>query len=188
MSLTPRSLFNIILKIFGLFFVKDVIEQILTTLSFIVRYFSVQEFATSFGFIVASLFVLALYVILAYQLLVNTNYFIDALKLDKGFTEHEFSLGEQPESKISLSAAELLMIALVVLGGYILVDSIPAFCKQLYVFIDEKKDSYRSTTPSFANILESGAKIILGLLILGERNRIINIILNKKGKEPLEEQ
>ena len=183
MTITPRSLFNIILKIFGLFFLREIITEIPVAISVFIRYFSASGFETTVGMLIASLIILCFYVFLALQLLFRTNAIIDVLGLEKGFFEHEFSFEERKEHKISLTTTEVLLISLIVIGGYILVNIIPDFCKQVYLFVDMKKSVYVSTAPSVANILASGAKILLALLILGERNSIVDFIEGKKKEE-----
>lgn len=183
MTLTPRSLFNIVLKIFGLFFLREIINEIPATFTLFVRYFSVSDLQTSIGMLIMSLLILSFYTALVLLLLFKSNSLIDWLKLDKGFFEDEFSFEQPQENKISLTTSEILTIALIITGGYILVDKIPDFCKQAYLFIDERKSFYGTTPPSIANIMATGAKILLALLILGERKRIVQFIENKKSIE-----
>lgn len=183
MAITPRSLFNIVLKIFGLFFLREIINEIPTTVTVFIRYFTVSDYGPSIAVLLVSLLILAFYTVLALQLLFRTNPIINALKLDKGFSEDEFSFEKQQGDKISLTTTEILMISLIVLGGYILVDEIPSLCKQVYLFIDERKSFYRAPAPSSANILTSIARILLALLIIGERKRIISIIESRKKEE-----
>jgi hypothetical protein len=112
--------------------------------------------------------------------MLRTNKIIDILKLDQGFFEDEFSFEERQQNKITLTKEEVLKIALIILGGVILVDEIPDFCKMFYLYIDEKKSFYGATAPSISNMVASFAKVLLGLLILGERKRILTFFENKK--------
>jgi hypothetical protein len=179
MIITPRSFFNITLKIFGLFFLREIINEIPRTVLMFSQYFSVSDFEGSISGIIVSLLIVGFYIILALQLLFKTNPIIEVLKLEKGFSEHEFTFEQRKENKISLSADEILLISLIILGGYILVDQIPEFCKLAYLFIDQRKSFYANTGPSVSNIFVVGAKIVLALLLLGERKKIIAFILSR---------
>ena len=183
MVLTPRSFFNIVLKIFGLFFLREIINEIPATISIFVRYYSTTEAEGSLSLLIISLLILCFYTFLTLQLLFRTNKIIEYLKLDKGFFEHEFTFEQNTQTKIALTPSEVLLIALTIIGGYILVDEIPDFCKHAYMFLDQRKSFYLGTAPSIANLLSSGSKILLALLILGERNKISGFILNKKSEE-----
>ncbi len=180
MAITPGSLFNIILKIFGLFFLREIINAIPDTFSVFIQFFAVSELTPSLGMLIVSLLILLFYTFLALQLLFKTNNIIDVLKLDKGFQEHEFNFEEQDQNKYSLPMASILTIALIITGGYILVDEIPDFCKQVYLFFDQRKSFNGHTAPAMSNMLASGTKILLALLILGERKRIVDFIESKK--------
>jgi len=61
--------------------------------------------------------ILAFYIFVTYQLFFRTNNILDKLKLDRGFTQDEFSF-EIPKSST-------LTIALIVIGGLILTNEIP---------------------------------------------------------------
>jgi hypothetical protein len=180
MTVTPRSLFNIILKIFGLFFLREIINQIPDTVMIFVRYFSYDDYEASIGVLMVSILILCFYTFLVLLLLIKTNHIVDLLKLDKGFTEIAFSFEEKQERQISLSPSEILTIAITIIGGYILVQEIPNFCKDAYIFIQERKSIfYGSPEASQSNLLVPASKILIGLLLLGERVRIVNFISKK---------
>lgn len=183
MYLTPRSLFNIILKVFGLFFLREIIMAIPEALLTFSRFFYLEELAPSVTILIVQLIILFLYGALVMQLILRTNKIIDFLKLDRGFSENEFSFEEGHSKKINLTTQEILNIALIILGGLILVNEIPGFCRLLYLFIDENKSFYGSNGLSVSNMVASVAKILSGLLILGERERITGFILKKKTEE-----
>ncbi len=180
MNITPRSLFNVILKIFGLFFLREIINTIPESFLTFVRFFSASEISPSVGVLVVELIILTFYTLLVMQLMLRTNKIIDILKLDQGFSEDEFSFEERQQNKITLTKEEVLNIALIILGGLILVNEIPDFLRMFYLYVDEKKSFYGATAPSISNMVASFAKVLLGLLILGERKRILAFFENKK--------
>jgi len=89
--MTPKNLFNIILKIFGLFFLREIVYIIPQLISSIPSFAKVDDFGGeqfSSGEIlpfIVTLIAIAFYVFIIYQLLCNTNKIINKLKLDQGF-------------------------------------------------------------------------------------------------------
>ena len=180
MAITPRSLFNIILKIFGLFFLRELVNHTLTTLSVFIEYFSIDEYETSIGTLIVAVLLLCFYIFLIFQLLIKTNNLIDLLKLDKGFIEYEFTFEQRTPTQIKLTLNEVFNISLIILGGFILVEQVPNLINQIYIFARERKSIlYGSAEPTQTNMLLPSTKIIIGLLILGERKRIADFLANK---------
>lgn len=108
--MTPRSLFNIVLKIFGLFFLKNIIEtvpQLISTIAFMLNQNSFDPYEGIFVFLGTTL-ILAFYVFVTYELFFKTNVIRDKLKLDKGFTQDQFSF--------VLPKSSTLTIALIIIG------------------------------------------------------------------------
>lgn len=181
--MTPRSLFNIILKIFGLFFLRETINAVSQLFSAITYYVNFDNPNGGALTIVLTLFVLAFYFVLIIQLLFKTNSFIDKLKLDRGFDEHEFSFDRQDKFSINISTALVLRISLIVIGGVLLTEEIPNFCRNIYLFLVENKSIQDCTESSACHAILSAVKIIIGLLIIGERKRIIDFIEERQNKD-----
>ncbi|MBS1745098.1 MAG: hypothetical protein JST21_02890 [Bacteroidetes bacterium] len=116
--------------------------------------------------------ILIIYCFLVYQLLFNTNYIISKLKLDKGFEQENFSF--------NISSNSILNIALIVTACVILFEEIPSFCQGIINIILVKKITPNIQNPGFSNLVFSAVKIILALLLTGERKRIINWIEKRK--------
>lgn len=179
--MTFKNLFYIILKIFGLLFLREIINEVIQLISTIYLYFNGSEGWTTFTSMFVSLFVLAIYGVLVFQLLFKTNRLVTLLKLDQNFDEHSFSFEQQNNLSINLSSKEILTISLIVIGGVILVQEIPNFCRQFYSYVTLRNNRYTSLQADMSYMVFSAFKIIIGLLILGERKRIIEII-EKKSK------
>ncbi|MEO6231627.1 MAG: hypothetical protein ABJB11_11470 [Ferruginibacter sp.] len=178
--MTPRNLFNIILKIFGLFFLREIINTIPRTISNFLIYFNTLDIGPIIATTVVSIVILAFYFFLVIQLIFKTNKLIDILKLDQGFDEHELSFEQKTEFQVALSRSFVLTTALIVIGGVILADEIPDFCRYIYLYFDQKNVGYNPSKTDMSPMFFAGAKIIIGLLILGERNRIIDFIEGQK--------
>ena len=178
--MTPRSLFNIILKIFGLFFLREIINTIPQVISSALFYYNGTNIESILTSLIVSIIVLLFYIFLATQLLFKTNKYLDYLKLDQGFDEHELSFDQQDEFSIGLSSTVILNIALIVIAGMILTEEIPNFCRQLYLYFDQRISTYNPSRPDLSYMVFGGAKILIALLLLGERKWIINFIENRK--------
>jgi hypothetical protein len=177
--MTPRSLFNIILKIFGIFFLREIIVTIPEFFSSLLSLIN-NDFGSAAATTIVFALVITMYTLIVFQLLFKTNKFIDLLKLDQGFDEDQFSFEQPKEFDINISTTLVLTIALIVTGGIILTDEIPNLCRRIYNYMQEKNSRYNPSRPDMSYIVLSIAKILLGLLILGERKRIVDIIEGRK--------
>lgn len=172
--MTPRNLFNIILKIFGLFFLKEIIlaipQIVYLLLSFSNTDMKSEEIYAIIGlaviFIVSTFFVILL--------IFKANIVIDKLKLDQGFNQESFSLNIVP--------SQILTIALIVISGIILITEIPNFCKQIFSYFQQRNMviyKYDRSEIQISPLIISGVKIVLSFLIIGERKRIVALMLRQ---------
>lgn len=99
---------------------------------------------------------------------------MDKLKLDQGFDEDTIS--------INMHRSTILSIAIVVMGGLIVADEIPNLCWRLFSYFQEKRMTYGQTNPSISFSVLSGAKIIIGILLMSEQRRIVNLIERQRKK------
>ena len=172
--MTPRSLFNIILKIFGLFFLREIVNtipQFISSLLYFTKADTMEEGLWTFIF---TAIILAFYTFLVFKLLFKTNYFLDKLRLDQGFDQEEFSF--------NISTSLVLTIALIVTGGLLLTNEIPNLCRHLFAYFQEKRITHGMTKPDFSFSIMAVVKIILGLLIIGERKRIVEFVESRQNK------
>lgn len=173
-TMTPRNLFNIILKIFGLFFLRDIVQTVPQLVSSFL-YFTKSDGAGEGVFVfIATLVILAFYAFVVYQLLFKTNVILDKLNLEQGFNQEEFSF--------NISTSLVLTIAVIVTGGVILANEIPNLCRHLFSYYQERRLTRGMTKPDFSYSIISAAKILIGLLLLGERKRIVDFIERRQQK------
>ena len=173
--MTPRSLFLIVLKILGLFFLKNVIEtipQLISTISYLTQ---PNNFDSGIFFLIGTTLLFWYYIFLTYHLLFNADKILDKLNLDKGFSEEIFAF--------NITDSSILTTALIIIGGLILAEEIPNLCKALYQYIQHKTiERHTGNKVDFSYCIFAGVKIILGLLLLGERKRIVNFIEERQKK------
>ena len=139
--MTPRSLFSIILKIFGLFFLREIVNAIPQLVSSFLYFTKPQEVGEGIFVFIVTLVILAFYSFIVHQLLFKTNVILDKLKLDQGYSQEEFTF--------NISTSMVLTIAIVVTGGVILANEIPNLCRQLYSYFQEKRLTQGMTKPDF---------------------------------------
>ena len=184
--MTPKNLFNIILKIFGLFFLREIIYIIPQLISAIPSFEKADDFgggqfsSAEILPLMVTLIAIAFYVFIIYQLLFKPNKIIDKLKLDQGFNQQEFSF--------NISTSLILTISLIVIGGVILTNEIPNFCRNIFSYFQEKNLMHGMTKPNYSYIVVSGVKIIIGLLIIGERKRIVEFVEKRQDKKKEENE
>lgn len=172
--MTARSLFNIILKIFGLFFLKEILLAIPQLIYLLLSFTGTDSRLEGEYLIIEYLAITIICTFFVILLIFRSNFVIDKLKLDKGFNEEVFSF--------NFSAAAIITIALIIISGLILINEVPNFCKQLYSYFQEKRLTHGMTHPQISYSIISGVKIVLAFLLIGERRRIIAFIENRENK------
>jgi hypothetical protein len=174
LTMTPRTLFNIILKILGVFFIKDflaIIPQLLSVILFLTRSDTLTE---AIWTLVTTSLILLVYGFVSYILIFKTAFVIDKLKLDKGFNQESIPL--------NIHRSTVLSISIIVIGGFLIVDEIPNFCRQLFSYFQEERMTYGQTNPAIAYSVVSGVKIIIGILLMTSQSRIVAFIERQRKK------
>jgi hypothetical protein len=180
--MTPRSLFKIILKIFGLFFLKEIVNSLPQLISNTIIYLEAGRVGETVFTIAINAIVILFYGLIIFQLLFNTNTILDKFKLDQGLDEEELSFeAETKKSQFSIgvSPSFILVVALLVTAGVILVNEIPYLFKQLFVYIITSRSLENNDVPF---IVISIVKILIALLLIGERKFIIQLVISDKSK------
>ena len=163
-----RSLFNLILKVVGIFFLRDIVEAFSHTLSAFVyfpQYSSGKEAIIS----LASTFpALILYIVITWLFLFKTESVINVLRLEK-------NVGGQPVP-VTLERASILKAAVVIAGFWILVNEIPEFFRHAIYYFQERKLYVRMTRPDISYPLMSAIKILIGLILIVFNKLVVKII------------
>lgn len=112
------------------------------------------------------------YFFVLWLFLFRTSWLIDKLRLEKGFKSETIEFDMQYFS--------LLNIAIIVMGGLMLVDSLPLFCRETFKYFEQK----RMFVPDFSSqwIFFYLVKSVLGYFMLTNSQRIINFI--RKQNQP----
>jgi hypothetical protein len=173
--MTPRSFFNIVLKIIGIFFIKDILQVVvqLFTIFYMVKYDRLEQIPMMLAI---NLLMLLIYLVLAFMLIFRTDRVIDRLKLDQGFQQENFPLNIHRSTVISIS--------IIIIGGLLVADEIPNLCRQLFSYWQEKKFTYGTRNASLSYSIVSTTKIVIGFLLMGNQRVIVNFIERKRKSKP----
>ena len=169
--MTIRTLFTIILKVLGIFFIKNFIEtlpQLLSLLNFMNDFAGNQKLIIGLSEFSLMLLILGL---ISYLLLFKTDLIIDKLQLDKGFKEEVIPL--------NIHRTTILSIAIIMIGGLLIINELGNFCRQLFLYYQEvklSKQNYLSKNPNILYSIISFVKIILGLLLIMYQKQIVHFI------------
>jgi hypothetical protein len=176
--MATRSLLIIILKVLGLFFVKDflpLIPQFLSLFSLFITYFEDGIISP----IVASFLSLFLYGYFAYVLLFKTEWVIDKLRLEQGIESENWSF--------KLHRSVILQISTIIIGALIIVNAVPDLLRQLFLYVQHIRSQGGlldyNPKPDYTLLIIYTVQILIGLLILGYQRRIAVYIEFKRRKQ-----
>lgn len=169
--MTPRSLFIIILRVLGILSIKELFIAIPQLISTILIFFQGYSVSGGLFMVFISLLTVALLLWIAYTLIFKAEWLVTKFGLDQNFSESTLSL--------NISSSSILRIALIVTSAIILISEIPEFCRIVYSNMQRQNLSfYEDSSPDWSPAVFSGVKVIVALLIIGERKRILPLLEN----------
>lgn len=151
-----KTFWKILIKIIGLWILFgciSLIPQFFSTLSFTNGFLNVKSlipiWLMLFASILAYAFVIRLF-------LFKTDWIIEKLKLEKNFTEERID--------IKISSTEILTISIIIIGGLIIVESLPLFFSRLIDFFQQKSQLKEYHETSW--LVYYFVKLIIGYLLV----------------------
>ena len=172
--MSAKQFFNIVLKIFGLFFLREILNTVPQLITAILMVFKPEEFLEGLVIFFSGCIVLAFYIVLTYQLIFKTPRIVNRLKLDRDFNDQVF--------EFKVPKADVLTISLIVIAGIILVNQIPYLIKEIFEVVQVKRFSLGENKIDYSYIIIAIVKIIIAALFIGERVRIVDFILTRQAK------
>ena len=166
-----NTFWKIIIKIIGLLLLLSsfsIIPQFISTLSFSNGSLDFQSLLFIWLMLFGSI---AVYILIIRLFLFKAEWIVDKLKLEKSFNEERIN--------IEIRSSTVLTIAIIVIGGLTIIESLPSFCSKLFIFLQQKmlfKDYPDSHWLIFHFI-----KIIIGYLLLTNGKRFAEYI--EKGSD-----
>jgi len=171
-----RDLFTVILKIFGIYLIKDILIAIPPVLKSFHEFLKVDPNVALFS-LIYSFVVLALHFTIVYFLLFKTSFLISKLNLTAGLSELSLN--------INLHRSQIYTIAIIITGLLILVFSIPTLIRHLYwwyEYITSRDTMFGTQSYDYGGLLITITEVITGLLFLGNQRSLVNYIEYKKRK------
>lgn len=178
--MSPQNLFNVILKVLGLFFLRDFlisVPGILSLISVLLTYSGGNGISPVIG----GLLVLAIIGSTAYTLLFRTNWVIEKLHLTEGLEEESFSF--------HIHRSTVLAITVVVVGALMVLNTLPNFLRLVFLLFQAQKTTTGSAypKPDTTLVIVNLAQIIIGLLLLGNVQKAVAFIELKRRRASMEE-
>ena len=171
----PASLFTIILKVFGLFILKDLLialPGLLTGLSFIVE----NSINVSTWFVLAQVLTFLIYFLLIYLLVFRTEWVIEKLRLTRGFADEPMPFPLEPVT--------VLTIVVMIIGGIIVIDAIPELVNQVLAYARKNDSPFTQQSGTVKDVLIALLKLAMGLFLLGYTRQIVAFIESRRKKVP----
>ena len=162
------------MKILGIFLVVRGVDVVLSSFS-ILFYAEGEEMLI---YTIVAIGTVAVYFFILWLFVFKTAWLIDKLDLENGFEE------ERIELKNDFS--NILSIAIIVMGGIMVIDSLPQLCKSIFTYYQAQKMfcPWREN-PSTGWIILYLVKAIAGYLLMTNSRQIANFINRKSEKNDL---
>lgn len=167
--MTKRDFFRLLIKIFGLY------SLIITLFTFIPQNISnvfIYSDESWIQLIIVGSVILLL--VLFYILLFKADYIIDKLELDKGFDTDIIVLG-------NFSNEQILKLAIIVIGGFLLIDYFPNFLFEIITIFKMKVSNHgiMGNEVNYFSFSTAIINLVLGLILIINYKRI-SLFLDKK--------
>lgn len=168
--MTKKDFFRIIIKLFGLYGLIISLFYLLPN--------SFQYTVYGLEYMIVALVILAFIIIVCIYVIIiqKTDWIIKVLKLDKNFDEDRIELG-------NFKSIQLYQLALIIIGGYLIIDYFPSFLRDIYVAF-KKAVSRFNLSPAEQiildneyhtfNIVMGAISIVLGYLMISNNKRLAN--------------
>lgn len=166
--MSPHSLWTLLLKIAGLYFIFECLTVIPQSIGALVMTMKVMDSETP----LASLFILltlVFYILAIWAFLFKSEWIIARLKLDKHFKEVRFEL--------NINRNSIIQIAIILLGATIIVETLPLFCSQIFSFY-QSKDTFSEFNNSYFLVLQF-VKLIIGYLLISNNRQLTSLFERK---------
>ncbi|PZR23042.1 MAG: hypothetical protein DI535_24900 [Citrobacter freundii] len=178
--MSPHSLFVIVLRIIGILTVKTTllaIGQTLTTI-FVMTQLSRETFFLTNIF--PSIVVIVIYILVSWALIFRTSYIVERFKLSNDIA---------PVLQFKLDVRDSLRIALIVAAAVLLVKELPGFIANLARMFERSPQEMYGTANahSWTPVFISGTQVVIALLMIGERKRILDMLLDDPINNPTDD-
>ena len=164
-----NTFWKILLKIVGLillFSCISIIPQFYSTLSFSNGDLNTESLILIWLMCIVSIII---YIIIIRLFLFKTEWLVEKLKLEKNFNEERIDL--------NIKTSTVLTVAIIVIGGLMIAESLPNFCSRLFNFLQQ--EMLFKDYPDSSWLVYHFLKIIIGHLLLTNGKRLAEYIEGK---------
>lgn len=167
-TMSPKSLFDVILKVLGIFFIRNILEALSRTLSVLVYFPQYETTNEAFFNLGVTIPPLVLYSIFVWILLFRSQNLVRWLKIEQ-------HLGEGPIT-FTFQRQVVLTTAVLITGGWLMVNEIPEFFRHAVYFYQERVLYDRMVRPDYSYPMMSLAKIIIGFGLILFHTPFVHLI------------
>ena len=167
-----NTFWKILLKIVGLFLLFScisLIPEFYSTLSFTNGDLNTESLLMIWLMLFGAII---LYTLIIRLFLFKTEWLVEKLKLEKNFNEERIDL--------NIKSSTVLTVAIIVIGGLMIAESLPNFCSGLFNFLQQ--GMLFKDYPDSSWLIYHFLKIIIGYLLLTNGKRLAEYI-DKKSVE-----
>lgn len=174
--MTIKTFWTILLKILGLYLVLGLFAILLQPVILLTSHSSTFTNPNILEGFITILVTIGVYFLILYLLVFKTEWLIDKLQLNKGFTEEKI--------EFNVSKTAILTIATIVLGGLLFIDALPALCKQIFSYwqLYQQKNIFHEN-PSLGWIIFYVVKIGLGYYLMTNSHYVVSLIEKETNHE-----
>ena len=174
--MSPRTLFIVILRVLGILMLKELLTAIPQFVSATVMFFNESGPSGGLFMIFVALLAVAVYLLISYVLIFKADFLVTKFGLQQDIKEESLQL--------NISIPSILRIAIIITGCLVLFLEIPELVRTLYwMFQKQDIDYFQGSPTDWSPIIVSVVKIIIALLIIGERKRILEFLEKSPAQE-----
>lgn len=165
--MSVRNFWIVLLKILGIWLVIGgftTISQFISAFSYIGT--SNGNWWSALSAIGLLFLTIGVYIFVLWLFVFKTSWLIDKLKLEKGFSEEKI--------ECNIQSSSIIKIATIVIGGLIFIDSLPQFCRQTFIFFQQK--SMLVENPTTGWIIFHLVKTVIGYLLMTNSKFVVKFI------------
>jgi hypothetical protein len=169
--MTIRSLFNIVLKIFGLYLFLTFLMMLSQIIYALVEIFIMK--ILFWEAVIPPLLVGLVYGIGAFLLMFKTDFLIKIFRLEKGF--------DQEIIPLNIHRSTVMSIAVIIIGGWLLVNETPELVRHaIEYYLEKKKAAGDVSSRTTIDIVVSVVKVIIGFFMTSGQRQIVNLIEKRR--------
>lgn len=173
--MSARTLFNIIIKVMGIYFIKDIVISL--PYLFQVYYdFANSDMESAFSTMLVSLAWIFIYILIMYFMIFRTDFIIDRLRLIENIQEDPIPF--------NVHRSTVYSIVTLLLGLFLIVYNIPLLVRELirwYQFRSMTKGLLGAAEQfDYSLIMVYVAEIVIGLLLIGNLRIIVSFIESRQ--------